>query len=473
MVADSCAIKIRKAMTEKPQLVRALGLTSAVVLVISAIIGSGVFKKVAPMSETLQSPQLVMLCWLLAGLISLMGALSNAEVASLLADSGGEYVYFKKIYGRVFAFFYGWSCFTVMRSASIASLAFVFAESLNGIFHFTADASGTKAVAIALIAGLTWLNYRGLKLGEAVSLASTIAIFGGIAAVLVLGFGWGNGHFSNIFTDATPGLVDQLYQGKNQPVTVGSNGLLAAMFAASLGAFWGYEGWNNLGYVGGEVKNPHRNIPLALGIGVGAVMVTYLLVNFSYLYVRPIDDIIRTRATNPTSIAAVEVLRSFLGNGGALFIGSFILLTTFNCTNATILMASRIYYRMSSEGLFFKKAGVVHERFHTPGWSLVFQAIMACGLVAFSDFDHLTDMLIFASFIYYGATALGVFILRRRMPDAERPYKVPLYPVVPAIFVLFCAALVVNTIVNKPGDAAFGLGLIATGIPFYFWWNRK
>ncbi len=458
---------------QQPQLARTLGLFSAIVLVISAIIGTGVFKKVANMSETLQSPQLVLLCWILAGVISLMGALSNAEVASLLADSGGEYVYFKKIYGRIFSFFYGWSCFTVMRSASIASIAFVFAESLNSIFHFTEGHFGIKAVSIALILGLTLLNYRGLKLGETVSLASTVAIFAGIAAILVLGFGWGHGSFSNILTDATPGLVDQLYAGKAAPVTVSNNGLMAALFAASLGAFWGYEGWNNLGYVGGEVKNPHRNIPLALGIGVGIIIAIYLTVNYCYLFVRPIDEIIATRAANSSSIAAVEILRSFMGNGGAFFISLLILLTTFNCTNATILMASRIYYRMSSEGLFFKNAGQIHEKFRTPGWALIFQAIWSCTLVAFFDFDRLTDTLIFASFIFYGATAVGVFILRRRMPDAPRPYKVPLYPIVPAIFVLFCAALVVNTIISKPMDALLGLGLMATGLPFYLFWNKN
>ncbi len=460
-------------------LLRSIGLASATVLVISSIIGSGIFKKVAPMSAELQSPVLVLLCWLIAGIISLFGALSNAEVASLLADSGGEYVYFRTIYGRLFAFLYGWSCFAVIRSASIASIAYVFSQSFNslwtlptlppevsrislfGIFQ-PLDNIGVKLLAVSLIWILTWVNYRGLRFGEGLSTVVTGTVVACIVLIVVAGFGLGGGSFTNIQTTA-PAYVSRSW---TDPLLINS------MFTAMLAAFWGYEGWSSVGYLGGEIKNPNRTIPLALVVGVLVVIVIYLAVNFTYLYVLPVTDFIHIYESKNT-IAAVSVVTHFWGSMGALLISVLILVATFGCTNTTALMASRLYYKMANQGLFFRRADYIHPTYNTPSYALLMQAFWASMLVLSGSFDQLTDMLIFASFIFYGATTLGVFILRYRMPDAPRPYKVIGYPVVPAIFIVFCIVLIINTLKERPREAGIGLFLILTGLPFYFYWTRK
>ncbi len=466
-------------MSEKQgQLVRSIGFGAASALVVSSVIGSGVFKKVAPMSAELQSPTLVLLCWLLAGLVSLAGTLSNAEIASMLADSGGEFAYFRKIYNKFFAYLFGWSQFAVVRTASIASLGFVFAQSFNSLFPvsnpleawasmnilglYPFDNSGVKLLAISLVMFLTYFNYRGLKLGAGLSNILTIAMLVIIALVVILGLTMGNGSMSNITSNATT----------YDPEQMSGMTLLKAMFVASLSAFWGYEGWAALGYIGGEIKNPQRNLPLALTAGSLIVMGVYLLLNFTYLYVMPIDQYIAIHESK-NGIAAVSMVKYFLGEGGGWVISGLILITTFNCTSSTILTAARISYSMAKQGIFFKSAGYVHPTYNTPSRALWIQGFWSSVMILSGTFDQLTDMLIFASFIFYGATTWGVFVLRRRMPNAERPYKVTGYPVVPLIFLIFCGALLVNTLFSRPYEALTGLALIATGLPFYWYWTKR
>ena len=469
-------------MTNQPQgqLIRSLGLFSAFVLTVSSVIGSGMYKKVAPMSAELLSPSLVLLCWVLAGFISLCGALSNAEIASMLVDSGGEYVYYRKIYNRFFAFLYGWTSFTVVRSASLASISYVFAQSFNSLVPlpqlpdslseisllggvFTPFSNfGVKSLTISLIAALSYVNYRGLKGGEGLSRVILICVTANIALIIILGLTIGGGSLHHLQTDAV-GFVDRSWYDQ---------GLIKGMFAAMLAAFWAYEGWSTTGYIGGEIKNPNRNLPLALIFGVLFVIVVYVSINFVYLYVLPIDEMVAV-SQSQNSIAAVEVVRHFLGGPGALFISLLILLTTFGAANTTALMPPRLYYSMAREGMFFRWASFIHPTYNTPSKALLIQAVWTSVLVLSGSFDQLTDMLVFASFIFYGATALGVFILRYKMPDAPRPYKAWGYPVVPAVFILFCLALVVLTLMARPREALLGLGLMFTGVPFYWYWSKK
>jgi len=430
------------------------------------------------MSEALQSPMLVLLAWLLAGVLTLFGTLSNAEVASMLADSGGEFVYYRKIYNRFFAFLYGWSNFTAIRSASIASIAYVFSQSFNSliqlptlspewssmtIFGFLTpfDNFGVKLLTIALIIGLSYINYIGLKLGENFSRFIMYIVLSSLFMIIVLGFTLGHGSWNNIQTNSS-GYVPHEWTDSI---------FIKSMFAALLSAFWGYEGWSTIGYLGGEIKNAQRNLPLALIFGILFVIAIYLAVNFTYLYVMPIDQLVDNQHSQNT-IAAVVVVKSILGNGGGLVISLLILITTLGCTNTTILAAPRLYFAMAKEGLFFKSAGNLHPTHNTPSTAFIFQAVVVGLLIISGSFDQLTDMLIFASFIFYGATTLGVFILRRKMPDAPRPYKTWGYPIVPAIFILFCVALLVITFAAKPREALMGLGLMLLGVPFYFYWNK-
>lgn len=460
------------------QLIKTITLTSATILVVSSVIGTGVYKKVAPMSAELMSPSLVLTAWLLAGIISLCGALSNAEIAGMLADSGGEYVYFKRIYGKFTAFLFGWSTFAVIKTASISSIAYVFAQSFNslvplphlppsvesiqiGVFQ-PFDNFGVKGLSIILILILTYINTRGLKGAELLSNSITKFVIAGLALIVISGLFFSDGSLSNI---ATPSVsyVERSW----------TDGLfIKSLFGAMLAAFWAYEGWNTLGFIGGEIQNPNRNLPVALGGGLGIIMVAYLLVNFTYLYVLPIDQIIDVKNAQ-NKIAAIEVIRHFAGYVGASILSVLILITTLGCTNSTILMPPRIYQVMAKDGVFFKNAANIDPVSNTPNGALWIQGIWASLLVLSGTFDQLTDMLIFVAFFFYGATAFAVFILRVREPDTPRPYRVIGYPVVPALFVIFCVALIIITCVNSPREAGIGVVLMATGLPFYFYWNRK
>lgn len=466
-------------------LVKTFGLYTAFLLVAGSMIGSGVFKKVAPMTAELGSPWLVLAALLAAGLISLLGALTNAEVAGLIAEPGGQYAYFKKMYGKPFSFIYGWSMMSVVQTATAASVAYVFAESLNallapygglprlgadwealtyggGPFIFTPFANlGVKCVTIGLLMTLTAINYVGVRWGGLVLqvLASSVIIC--IIAIILLCLSLGGGSADNLNTAAAV------------PVEKASGlGFVGAFFSAMMAAFWAYEGWNTVGFLGGEIKNPYKNIPRALTYGTLFVIALYMLVNFAYVFVLPAENFVAIHNAE-NQIAAVEVVRSFMGAGGALFILILIMMSTFNSTNTTIMGAPRIYYGMATDGLFFEGAAKVHPKFRTPSNALLIQGIWASVLVLSGSFDQLTDMLIFAAFIFYGAGAYGVFVLRRKLKDVPRPYKVFGYPFVPALFVIFCAALVIISVVEKPREAGIGAALILTGVPVYFYMRKK
>ncbi len=420
------------------------------------------------MADGLQSSAWILIAWAAAGMITLFGALSNAELAGMLADTGGEYVYLKKIYNRFFSFLYGWSLFTVIQTATIASLAYVFTQSLNSIVplpelfsewqnatiggvFFPFQDFGIKLTAIMLIMALTLLNMSGLKSGARVNKVLFFLVCAGLTVIVISGL-----------TNASrsPSEIVDISSMKEGSVTVSS------FMTAMLAAFWAYQGWVSAGFIGGEIKDARRNIPKGIIIGVFAITIIYLLVNYSYLAVMSVPDLVRVHEAG-NQVAAIEMMRSFSGSGGILFISLLILVSTLGCLNASILTGSRPYYAMSRERLFFSGIGKLNSR-NVPGNSLLWQGIWASVLVLSGNFDQLTDMLIFAVYIFYGAMAAGVFILRRRMPDTYRPYKAWGYPVVTALFVLFCAGLFINTILTRPREALIGLSLIMAGIPVYF-----
>jgi APA family basic amino acid/polyamine antiporter len=460
-------------MNNQRNLVRTLGLGYVIIFVIANIIGSGVFKKIAPMATELHSSSWILIAWAVGGIITLFGALSNAEVAGLLADTGGDFVYLKKIYNRFFAFIYGWSLFTVIESATISSLAYVFAQSLNsiitvpdifqslqnftigGVFYPFQD-FGIKLTAILLILLLTYLNISGLKSGAGVSRALLIIVCAGLLIIIVFGSGSTSSDASRLFD------LKDLQRGT---VTISS------FYTAMLATFWAYQGWASVGFIGGEVKNPTINIPKGIVIGVFIAIFIYLLVNATYLSLLSIPQLEGINNSG-NQIAGVEAVRTFWGTKGVLFISLLILISTLGCTNATMLTGARPYFAMARDGLFFSGIGKLNKN-NVPANSLLWQGIWASVLVLSGTFDQLTDMLIFAVYIFYGATALGVFILRRRMPDAYRPYKVWGYPVIPAIFILFCIGLFFNTIITRPRESVIGLTLILSGIPVFYLLRRK
>jgi basic amino acid/polyamine antiporter, APA family len=440
-------------------LIQRLGLGTAFLLVVSSMVGSGVFKKVAPMASDTGSALLILGCWVLAGLVSWFGALSNAEVASQIPEPGGQYVYFKRIFGRHVAFLYGWTGFSVVQSATAASVAYVFAQSVHTLGWLPEITSGignlsVKLLAVGLIGLLTGINLLGVQQGERVSNVLTSIVLVSIVLITVLCFGSGKGNWSN-FSEGGSGEVG-----------------FKVIFLGMMSAFWAYEGWNNLGFLAGEIRNPGRNVPLALAIGVGIVMGLYGAINMAYLYVLPVSDLAAISKEENT-IAAVRVIQAFMGPAGSGLILGIIMVATIGSTNNTLMSASRMYFAMARDGLFFAPAAYCHPRFSVPSWSLVFQAGWASVLIFTGSFDQLTDMLIFAAFIFYGMGALSLFVLRRRNPEGKRGFSVPGYPFVPGLFLLFSIGLVVNSILEKPQESLYGLGLMALGIPFYLYWNRK
>lgn len=435
-----------------------LGLFSATMLVMGCIIGSGIFKKIAPMSLKLQSENLVLLAWVIAGLVTLFGALSYAEIASRLAQTGGLYAYLKAIYGKWTGYLFGWACFSVIQSASIASIAYVFGEALRRIFPQAIAPESVKYVTVSTILVLTFVNCLGLMFGAVVTNIFTVLKLAGIAVVVFLGFVYGMPGGDTVVSVGT-GIASQ-----------GMGLLIPTMFSAILSALWAFDGINNLGFVGGEVKNAKKTIPFALILGVTAVLAIYLVVNLSYFRALPFDDILTIARTDGT-VFAIEMVSRIKGDSWALFVAMLIMVSTFGTTNASILTSSRIYYAMANDGLFFRALGRAHPRFHTPITALLVQSVWASALVLWSNFDQLTDMLIFASFIFYGLGAWGVYILRARKTGEEsKVLRVPSF--VPLLYVIFCALLVGVTLYQDTLQSLVGVGLILLGIPLYWFVKR-
>jgi APA family basic amino acid/polyamine antiporter len=467
-------------MESKNTLLQKLGLFTAITVVVGSMIGSGIFKKSAPMAAELGAPGIVMLIWLIAGAVSLIGALTNAEIAGMLPRAGGQYVYFREMYGNFTAYLYGWSIFSVIQTGSIASIAYVFSGYMEYFFpapHFSPEWEnwgfslqwgeqvildlyplkdiGLKMLTIILIMFLTTVNYFGVVFGGIVQNVFTVLKNIAIAFIVVLAFTVGAGsaeHFSP--------FVNAAYQYP-------SGSLLGGIILALSGAFWAYDGWNNITYLGAEVKSPQRNIPKAMIFGMCFVISVYLLVNLAYFYVLPVDVI------KDSSILAADVMKSAVGNWGGAFVAIAVMVSTFGTTNGTILVSARVYYAMAKDGLFFRKLENVHHKYRTPASSIMIQGIWASLITMTGTFDQLTDMLIFVSWIFYGLGAFGVFVLRKKMPDANRPYKALGYPVLPALFVLFSAFFVGFSIWYNVRNAVFGLILVAIGIPLYFYFKRK
>lgn len=457
------------------QLKEKLGTFSALMVVLSAMIGSGIFKKISAMSSELHHSGWVLLAWACAGLITLMGSLSNAEVAGMIAKPGGQYVYFQAMYGKLFAFLFGWSSFTVIQTATAASVAYVFAESLNSLYLlpvlpenlanwtiFTISDFelkpfhnfGVKSMACLLVLLLSAVNYRGIDYGEKISnfFGATVVI----GVLLIIVFAFTKGENSNVL---------QLESFTKTDIS------MSVFFSAMMAAFWAFEGWNNVGFLGGEIKNPKRNIPIALGLGTLIVMGLYLAVNAAFFKIGDIAFYEEVHK-NENAIAAVVAMDSIWSLGG-VFISVLILFSTFNSTNNSLMTAPRIYYTMSSDGLFLKSAGKVHAKFMTPHRSIVYQLFWCLVLIISGSFDMLTNMLVFVAFIFYGCGAFGVLVLRKKMADTPRPFKVPLYPIIPLIFTLFSAFLVFYSISESSGNAIIGLLLVASGIPVYYWYKKK
>jgi basic amino acid/polyamine antiporter, APA family len=457
---------------EQPTLKRVLGLTTGILLVAGMMIGSGVFKKIVPMAQTGLSEGWILVAWAGAGIITMFGAFTLAGLASLTEESGGVYEYLRLSFGNFFSFIFGWTDFTIIGTASIAALSFIFAQSVNvfiplgnpfhawehvsiGGFVFPFAEGGIKLLAMSAIMLLTSINYHGVQHGGLINNIVTSAKIIGILLLIVLGLSYSH-----------PDDVKAAVTGETTTPLTGVT-LLSAVLAAMLSAFWAYDGWSNISFITGEIKNPKRNIPIAIMSGVAIAMLLYVLANAAYMHVLPLSAL---RAVDQTQIGAAVVAETLLGKGGQTLLVALIMVSVFGSLNGIILAHARIYFRMAQGNFFFKNAAKVHPVHRTPSVALIYTMVWSCVLVVSGTFDLLTNMVIFVGFLFYGLIAVALFKMKR---NGSIKAKVIGYPVIPAVIMLFSLALVINTIVTQPIQSLIGLGLVLSGVFFYFYFKSK
>ena len=484
--------------THHRELSRELGLIAAIACGVGSVIGSGIFKKPGIMAAQLGSPELLILVWVVAGVLTLFGALTIAEISGLFQDPGGQYIYFNKGYNPFVGYLYGWAVFIVIQTGSIASIAYVFSDSLGTFIHLPRLSAaweqwtlhipcigqmtpfkfiGLKLCTIGLVVFLTAVNYLGVRLGSAVQVVFSVMKVAIILAICVLSFTLGQGSLGNLTQSAT-----SLETG-----SAGPSSIFLAVIMAMAGAFWSYDGWINVTYMSGEIKDVQRTLPRSMAVAMVIIIAVYVLINLAYIYVIPVPEMAQryraAEASGGSYIVAIDAANSFLGRWGGAMIAVAIMISTFGAVNGTTMMSARVYFAMAREGRFFHRLADVHPRFHTPGKALIVQGVWTSVLVLSGTFDQLTDMLIFVSWIFYALAAASVFTLRRRMPDAPRPYRVWGYPVTPLLFVAFASVYVVFTLYSDIAsyrngsspliNSLMGLVWVALGIPGYLYWSRK
>jgi APA family basic amino acid/polyamine antiporter len=448
---------VPNAAARQPELLRSLGAWGAISIVVGTIIGSGIFLVPKTMVSEVGSPSMVLMVFVVGGLLSLCGALTYAELGAALPYAGGEYVYLREAYGPLLSFLYGWTQFWVIKSGSIATLATAFFYYLANFWpslqapllvvplprDSALEISSGQLLAIALILGLAWLNYFGVKLGGQVQTAVTILKVGMILAIVLLAALLGGGESGNLVS------------------TVSHTGGLQGFFAALVAALWAYDGWNNLNMVSSEIQNPQRNIPRALILGVLAVGAIYLCANVAYFYVLSASEVAATDRV------ASEAARKFLGDAGGDAVALAAMISIFGALNGSILSGSRVPYALARDGYFFSPLGRVHARHRTPHYSILALSCWGAVLVLSGSYEQLFTYVIFAAWIFFGLTGAAVFVLRTKRPQMTRPFRVLGYPYIPVLFVVMAGALVLMTLWTSPRESLMGLGLIALGFPYY------
>jgi basic amino acid/polyamine antiporter, APA family len=431
------------------ELKRQLGLLDATMINVGTIIASAIFIVPAGIAAGLHFTGLMVLVWIVGGIVSLLGALSVAELSAALPEAGGAFVYLTRAFGPVWGYLYGWANSTVINPASIAAIAVAFASYLG--FFLPLDRWGLKAVAIASILGLTGLNVMGVRAGAATQNVLTILKIAIVAALILIGFVGHGGQAAN-FAPVWPAGAWSSFLG---PFGV-----------AMVASLWAYDGWIETTYVAGEVKDPGRNLPRAIILSTVIAMALYVLVTVSFSYV------LSPGRMAGSALVASDAAQVTLGRAGAGLVAGAILISTLGANNGIILTAARIPYAMARDGLFFRFIGRVHPQRHTPVASLLVQAVIAVVLTFSGTYDQLFTYVIFTEFLFYVAMCLAVLRLRHSAPTLARPYRTWGYPLTPLAFVGFGGWLVFNTIRETPRESLVGLAILAAGLPLYFYWKR-
>jgi APA family basic amino acid/polyamine antiporter len=429
------------------RLPRHLGLGSAVAVLVGSTIGSGIFRVPAGVAERLHEPGPVMLAWVVGGLVALFGALTYAELAAALPRSGGVFAYILEGFGPLPAFLFGWSELTVIRASALGAIATIFAEYLGYFIHL--DPVQVRWVAAVAIFAMGALNYVGVSSAAVVMNLTTIAKFGALAALALLAFTADGGGASH-FTPAWRGGLD-----------------LSLMGTALIAIMWTYDGWADLSFMGGEVKDPGRTLPLALILGTAAIVLVYLLLNVAYIYLVPLPEMAGSRLIAAT---AADRIPMFAGKGGAVVSG-IVMLSCFGALTGSMMTGPRIFFAMADRGLFFRGIARVSPRFQSPSVAIWLATTLGVLYVLFNDFQQLADKFILGIWPFYALAVAAVFVLRRTRPDMPRPYRTWGYPVVPILFLLASVAMVVNALWTDPINTGITFAIILTGIPVYYGWR--
>jgi APA family basic amino acid/polyamine antiporter len=414
---------------------------------VGTMIGSGVFLVPGSVALYLMAPEPIVAVWILAGVVSILGALSMAELGAAMPEAGGQVVYLAEAYGPLWGFLYGWTAFTFINPASIAALAVAFVAYLG--FFISLDTVTANAVAIGAIIVLTTINCFGVRLGAMTQNILTVLKIGLLVVLVVAGL-----------TLASSGIDAPI-------VDLPSGGFLARFGLAMIICLWAYDGWMEVTYVGGEVRDPGRNIPRSIGWSLVIVVGVYLMVNAAMMAALGVGGMAASSAV--ASDAAVATM----GTAGAAFVAIGVMVSTLGANNGIILTTARAPYALARRGYFMQWAGAIHPRFKTPVVAMVFQSGWAIVLTLTGSFNQLATYVVFASFVFYAMSAGAVLVLRRRRPDLPRPYRTWGYPVTPVVFILFALWLVGNTVAAAPVDAAVGLGMIALGVPVFLYWKTR
>ena len=460
----------------RSELTRGVGPWAATAVNVANMIGTGVFLKTRVMTCNVGSAKTVLVVWLTAGLLSLAGTFSYSEIAAMMPEAGGDYVYLRRAYGRLVGFLYGWIAFTVARAGSQAALAVGLAIFMNVAlggaldrWHVAAGAnaqnfhlSGLTLVALAAIWTVALINCASVAAGGRMALLLTIAKVGLVLSVGIGAFVFAAGDWGHL---AQSGIA-----GTCEGVASSARGGVAGFGAAMLGALWAYDGWQNVAPLSGEIRDPQRNLPRAFVGGTLTVAALYLFVNTAYFFALTPLEVADVPAS---SSVATEVLKRFLGPLAVSMTAVALMVSSFGALHASVLANSRIPFAMARDGLFFRSLARLSPRSNVPARAILAQSGWASVLALSGSYDTLTDSVIFASWLFYGLVTASLFVFRRTMPDTPRPYRAWGYPVVPLIFVFVTAALLINTFVASPREALRGAALLAAGLPLYWYWARR
>jgi APA family basic amino acid/polyamine antiporter len=454
-----------------PDLVRGLGPWASVAIVVGTMVGTGIFIVPADMARSAGTAASVMLVWVVGGALSLFGALSAAELGAAIPEAGGTYAYLNRAYGAIWSFLFGWTYSIIGAPTSIATIAagllvfasflfpsvaaplWVFQASLpfsHAPIHFTF--TWAQPLAVVAIALVTFINYFGVRLGGRVQVTLTIIKVAAVLAVVFIGFYFGKGSFANF---------------RSAAASAGHLGLTSALLTATVAALWAYDGWINLTFVGSEIENPERNIPLSLILGVVVVCGIYVAMSAACFYVLPFSKVLASQHI------ASDVVALATGASAATWMTIVMMICALGTLNSSILTNARVDYAMARDGIFFRIVRGVHPRYRTPANALVFQGILASLLALTGTFQDLYSLYVFLVWIFYAAQTAGVIVLRIKEPNMPRPYRTWGYPAVPVIFIFGALALTVNSWLQRPLRSTIGLGVMAVGLFFYAHWRKR